>query len=86
LDTVQYRVTKLLLVKSGLWKTQSIDFSVKSQKSVTFCRFDQFFIGNSALVLQLGVVVRSRWPLAAAVADRRCCSSAAAAAAAAAAA
>jgi hypothetical protein len=82
----QSSVLNFLLVKSGLWKTQSIDFSVKSQKSVTFCRFDQFFIGNSALVLQLGVVVRSRWPLAAAVADRRCCSSAAAAAAAAAAA
>jgi hypothetical protein len=52
------------LVKSGLWKTQSIDFSLKSQKSVTFCRFDQFFIENSALVSQLGVVVRSRRPLA----------------------
>jgi hypothetical protein len=65
----QSSVLNFLLVKSGLWKTQSIDFSLKSQKSVTFCRFDQFFIENSALVLQLGVVVRSRRPLAAAVAD-----------------
>ena len=53
------------------WKTQSIDFSLKSPKSLTFPGFDQFFIENSALVLQLGVVVRSRWPLAAARGGRQ---------------
>jgi hypothetical protein len=86
---LQSSVLNFLLVKSGLWKTQSIDFSVKNHESVTFCRFDQSFIENSTLVLQLGVFVRSRRPLGRAVADRRCfvrsgCVKAAAAAAAAA--
>jgi hypothetical protein len=93
----QSSVLNFLLVKSGLWKTQSIDFSLKSQKSVTFCRFDQFFIENSTLVLQLGVFVRSRrplgrrarWPTGAAVRPQRlregcgCCGCCSAAAAAA---
>jgi hypothetical protein len=60
---LQSSVLNFLLVKSGLWKTQSIDFSVKNHESVTFCRFDQSFIENSTLVLQLGVFVRSRRPL-----------------------
>jgi hypothetical protein len=59
----QSSVLNFLLVKSGLWKTQSSDFSLKIQKSVTFCRFDQLFIENSTLVLQLGVFFLSRWPL-----------------------
>jgi hypothetical protein len=46
----QSSVLNFLLVKSGLWKTQSIDFSLKIEKSVTFCRFDQFFIENSTAV------------------------------------
>ena len=71
----QSSVLNFLLVKSGLWKTQSSDFSLKIQKSVTFCRFDQLFIENSTLVLQLGVFSLSRRPLGlvAAAADRRCC-------------
>jgi hypothetical protein len=59
----QSSVLNFLLVKSGLWKTQSNDFSLKIQKSVTFCRFDQLFVENSTLVLQLGVFFLSRRPL-----------------------
>ena len=46
------------------WKTQSIDFSLKSPKSLTFPGFDQFFIENSTSVSHLGVVVGSTTPLA----------------------
>jgi hypothetical protein len=50
----QSSVLNFLLVKSGLLKTQSIDFSLKSPKSLTLHGFDQFFIENSMAVVCLG--------------------------------